>query len=267
MAKADPTGSPPTAFRTVKEILAWLEKRGTQRNRDGMRRYGIVSKQMFGVSVSALRDLGKQLGRDHRLAAELWRSGWYEARMLTAFVDEPRLVTAVQMDRWAGDFDNWAICDHLCFHLFDRTTHAWAKVASWSYRPEEFVRRAAFALLAALALHDRATGDKEFARTLRLVEKAAADDRNFVKKGVSWALRSIAHRNLVLHAAAQTMAESLTTSASSSARWVGRDTLRDITRPMVLARLRKRQQPAEARPAPSRERKHHRNGAANRLDR
>src|SRR5262245_29117016 len=138
----------------VRMALAWLERRGTRRNRDGMARYGIVAKKIFGVSMASMRALTPRLGRDHALAAALWETGWFEARMLASFVDEPGRVTAAQMDRWAKDFDNWAICDTICFHLFDRTPHAWRKIWQWSSRREEFVKRAAFALLASVALHD-----------------------------------------------------------------------------------------------------------------
>jgi 3-methyladenine DNA glycosylase AlkD len=141
------------------------------------------------------------------------------------------------MDRWARDFDNWAICDTLCFHLFDRTPHAWKKVEQWSRHREEFVKRAAFALLASVALHDKNAPDAPFTRSLRLVEQAATDDRNFVKKAVSWALRSIGRRNRVLHAPAVDAARRLSESAEPAARWVGKDALRELTRAAVRKRV------------------------------
>jgi 3-methyladenine DNA glycosylase AlkD len=128
----------------VREALRWLERRGTKRVREDMlTRYGITAPRAYGVSVGAIQQLAKRLGRDHQLAAALWASGWYEARLLAAFVEEPARVTAAQMDRWAGDFDNWGVCDTLCFCLFDRTPHAWRKVERWSGRRDEFVKRAA----------------------------------------------------------------------------------------------------------------------------
>jgi 3-methyladenine DNA glycosylase AlkD len=224
----------------VRAILAWLERRGTRRNREGMARYGIVADKVFGVSVADLQKLGRQYGRHHDLALALWETGWYEARMLTAFVDEPERVTPAQMDTWARDFDNWAICDTLCFHLFDRTPHAWRKVEPWSRKRDEFVRRAAFALLAGLALHEKGTADELFLRTLPLIEDAATDERNFVKKGVSWALRSVGQRDAVLHAACIQLARRLADSPRPAARWVGKDALRDLTRPLVQRRLASR---------------------------
>ena len=224
----------------VREVLDWLERHGTEANREGMARYAIVAPRSFGVTVADLRQLAKQVGRDHDLAAALWETGWYEARMLTAFVDEPARVTPEQMDRWAGDFDNWAICDALCFHLFDRTPHAWAKVEAWSDRPEEFVKRAAFALLASIALHDKRAADEPFLRALARVERAAGDGRNFVKKGVSWGLRGVGRRNPALNAAAVELAQRLAGSRDPAARWVGKDALRDITRATVQRQLAKR---------------------------
>ena len=224
----------------VDEVLRWLERRGSKRNRDGMARYGIVAPKVFGVSVATLREIAKRTGRDHELAAGLWDSGWYEARMLTAFVDDPALVTPQQMDRWAKDFDNWAICDALCFHLFDKTPHAWSKVQQWSGRKEEFVKRAAFALLAGVGLHDKSAEDERFLRALLLIERAAPDERNFVKKGVSWALRVVGRRSVRLNAAAIEVARRLSESTESAARWVGKDALRELTGPIVRRQLARR---------------------------
>ncbi len=148
----------------VQAVLAELKRRGTKRTRDGMARYGLPSDKAFGVAVSTMHQMAKRLGRNHELAAALWETGWYEARMLAAFVDQPARVTSAQMDRWCRDFDNWGICDTVCFHLFDRTPHAWRKVEQWAGRRDEFVKRAAFALLASLTAHDKRADDEQFAR-------------------------------------------------------------------------------------------------------
>jgi 3-methyladenine DNA glycosylase AlkD len=224
----------------VQAALAALKQMSTQHDRENLERFGITANKAFGVSMANLKALAKRLGRNHDLAAALWETGWYEARMLTSFVDEPARVTPGQMDSWCRDFDNWGICDTLCFHLFDRTPHAWAKVAQWSDEREEFVKRGAFALLASLALHDKSTGDEPFVETLPLIERAATDERNFVKKGVSWALRAVGERNAALHAAAVALARRLAASPEATARWVGKDALKDLTKPAVLNRLAKR---------------------------
>ena len=224
---------------TVPDILAWLERKGTKRNRDGMARYAIVAPKAYGVSVGDLRALGKKLGRDQKLAEALWKTGWYEARMLATFVADPARVTPALMDRWARDFDNWAICDTACFHLFDRTPHAFRKIRQWSSRREEFVKRAAFALLASVALHDKKGPDAPFLATLPLIERAAIDERNFVKKGVSWALRGVGRRSRTLHGPSVALARTLAASESRAARWVGKDALRELTGAVVLRRLKR----------------------------
>jgi 3-methyladenine DNA glycosylase AlkD len=229
MAKRTRRGDEGSVDERVRQILATFERLGTKRNREGMARYAITAPKVFGVSVATIRDIGKRTGRSHELAEALWKTGWYEARMLAPFVDEPARVTPAQMDRWARDFDNWAICDALCFHLFDRTPHAWRKIGQWSGRRAEFVKRAAFALLASVALHDRTAPDAPFLRTLPLIERAAADDRNFVKKGVSWALRGVGRRNPRLNAAAIAVARRLAAAPEPSARWIGKDALRELT--------------------------------------
>jgi 3-methyladenine DNA glycosylase AlkD len=214
----------------VAAALAALERAATAKDRANLARFGIDAPKAFGVSMANMQKLAKGLGRSHELAEALWRTGWYEARSMAAFVDEPARVTPEQMDRWCRDFDNWAVCDTLCFKLFDQTPHAWEKARAWAASPEEFVKRAAFALLASLAGHDREATDEQFLAFLPLIEEGAKDERNFVKKGVSWALRGIGRRTLPRTPAAMAAAERLARSPEPSCRWVGKDALRDFAK-------------------------------------
>ena len=214
----------------LREALDLLERAGDERTREGYARYGIVAPKSFGVPMAKIQAIAKRLGTDHALAAAIWETGWYEARLLTAFVADAELLTAAQMERWTKDFDNWGVCDTLCFKLYDRSPHAWKKLAPWAKKKDEFVRRAAFALLASLALHDKAAKDAAFVRTLPLIEQAAKDERNFVKKGVSWALRSVGRRNAALRARSVALAKRLAACDDAAPRWIGKDALRELTR-------------------------------------
>jgi 3-methyladenine DNA glycosylase AlkD len=205
-----------------------------------MARYGIRSAKVFGVSMHTMQPLIKSLGRDHTLALALWETEWLEARILASFVDVPRDVTPRQMDAWARDFDNWAVCDSVCAHLFGRTPYAWSKARIWSARRAEFVRRGAFSLMAGLAVHDQTSPDARFRSLFPLIERAADDERNFVKKAVSWALRQIGKRNVALNRDATVVARRLAGRPEPSARWIGRDALRELTSPVVCARLEAR---------------------------
>jgi 3-methyladenine DNA glycosylase AlkD len=217
--------------------IAWLKAKGRKATRDGMARYNIPSDRAFGVAMREIQALAKQMGKRHAVALELWTSGWYEARLLAAYVDEPDRVTAAQMDRWCRDFDNWGVCDTVCFALFDRTPHAWRKVEQWAGRREEFVKRAAFALLWGLTVHDKQAGDAQFIAALKLVERAAPDDRHLVKKAVNMALRAVGKRNRALNDASVATAKRLAASAHAAAAWVGKDALRELTSPGVAKRL------------------------------
>jgi len=179
--------------------------------------------------MNEMQRLAKQLGRDHELALALWDTGNYEARTVAAFVAEPERVTPALMDRWCRDFDNWGICDTVCFKLFDQSPHAFDKVAQWAKRIDEFQKRSAFALLACLALHEEHADDKAFIELLPLIEAAATDERNFVKKGVSWALRAIGLRSTGLKSAATALAGRLAASEDSTSRWIGKDALKALT--------------------------------------
>jgi len=238
MRNARPLANGSVSKADVQSVLASLKRLGNPRIRAEMEpRYGIITKDAFGIRMNEMQRVAKQLGRNHELALALWETGNYEARTVAAFVAEPERVTPALMDRWCRDFDNWGICDTVCFKLFDQTPHAFGRVAAWARRKDEFQKRAAFALLACLALHDKHADDKAFIELLPLIETAATDERNFVKKGVSWALRAIGMRSAALHAETVKVEQRLKASLSSSARWIGSDVLRDITRPVVARRL------------------------------
>lgn len=222
----------------VESALASVKRLSNPRIRAEMEtRYGIVTKDAFGIRMNETQRVAKQLGRNHELALALWETGNYEARTVAAFVTEPGRVTPALMDRWCRGFDNWGICDTVCFKLFDQSPHAFSKVKLWASRRDEFQKRAAFALLACLALHDKHADDEAFVQCLPLIEAAATDERNFVKKGVSWALRAIGGRSVKLNTATVKVAQRLKTLPSSSARWMGSDVLRNITKPAVARRL------------------------------
>jgi len=224
----------------VASALRWLEDHSSKSVRDGMLRYAIPNDHALGVRMGEIQKLAKQLGRDHALALALWKTGVYEARMLTAYVDEPARVTPAQMDAQARAFDNWAICDTLCFALWVQTPHAFAKIRKWATSRDEFVKRASFALLASVALKDKEARDADFLRGLKLIEKAATDERNFVKKAVNWALRGIGSRNLGLNEAAVALSKKLAASTEAAPRWIGKDALRQLGSAATRRRLKAR---------------------------
>ncbi len=218
----------PAGPADVAAVLRALEQDASAQYRADMGpRYGIVTKApVYGTPVAKLKPIARRLGVDHGLADALWRSGSHDARMLATMIDDPALVTPAQMNRWAKDFDNWAIVDTACFNLFDRSPHAFGQIGKWANAKDEFVKRAAFALLASCALHGHGS-DADHRKGLALIEGAAGDDRNFVKKGVNWALRAIgAKGSPELRAGARDLAGQLAASESAVERWIGRDALR-----------------------------------------
>ncbi|MGH6617084.1 DNA alkylation repair protein [Sphingomonas sp.] len=222
----------------IAAIIADLRRHADPGYRDDLaRRYGIIAPTAIGVRMTDIKAIAKRLKRDHPLALALWGSDIYEARLLVSLIADPALTTPEIMDAWRADFDNWALCDTLCFNLFDRTPHALDKIRDWSRLNDEFGRRAAFALLASVALHDRKAPDGPFLDCLPLIEAAATDPRNFVKKGVSWALRAIGERNVVLSRAAIALAERLAASDDQTERWVGKDALKSLTGPKLKAKF------------------------------
>lgn len=216
------------ASPNLKDVLAELKRGGSASYKADMaKRYGIVTRApVYGTTVAILRTMAKRIGYDHALAEQLWASGVHDARMLATMVDDPADVTPAQMERWVKDMDNWGIVDTACFHYWDRVPFAFDKIEKWSKAKDEFVKRAAFALLASCALHKQGT-DEQFLRGLELIEREAKDPRNFVKKAANWALRAIGgKKNPKLRSAARELAEQLASSHDATERWNGKDALR-----------------------------------------
>jgi len=212
------------------EVIAWINSKASAEERAGLLRYGIPNEHAVGIPMGTLKQMGKQLGQSHPLALELWDSGLYEARSLAAFVDQPSEVTPQQMDRWAHDFDSWAICDTVCFHLFDKTPFAWEKAEEWVAAPDEFVRRAGFAMIWALSVHDKTATDEQFLKALGLIEHAEPDPRPLVKKAMDMALRATGKRNDALQGAAIGVAERMARSHDRDRAWIGNHALRELKR-------------------------------------
>jgi 3-methyladenine DNA glycosylase AlkD len=223
------------------EALAALHHAADPSRRAGMAKVGIEVDRALGVSVPEIRRIAKRAGKDHALAQALWATGIHEARFLATFVAEPAEMTREEMDRWAADLDSWDVGDAAA-DLFASTPHREAAIRTWAGSDAPYVKRAAFAMIARRAVSDHEAGDGAFRRYFPLIRRAANDDRNEVKKGVSWALRQIGKRNAALHAAAVAQAERILAEAersgSSGARWVARDVARELASDAVRRRLR-----------------------------
>lgn len=231
--------TPPPTTPDSAAVIARLHALANPANAAGMARFGIRGENILGISVTTLRGVAKDTGRSHDLAAALWASGIHEARVLACLVDEPEKTSSRQLDAWACDLDSWDLCDGFA-DLVAAGPHSWTKVRQWAKRREEFVRRAAFATIASLAVHDKAADDTAFIALMPLIRAASNDDRNFVKKAVNWALRNIGKRNMSLHAAAIAEAEALRALDSRSARWIAADALRELRSEATIERIRAR---------------------------
>jgi 3-methyladenine DNA glycosylase AlkD len=226
---------------TEKRVVEELRRLGTRRNIKGMARFGIRAAKLFGVSKPKLDALAKKIGRNHSLALALWSTGVHDAKILAGMISEPKLVTVTQMELWVRGFDNWDTCDGTCCHLFVFAAPAWTKAVSWTRRKEEFQKRAGFALAAYLAYRDKSAQDAKFKNFLKIIEREAEDERNFVRKAVNWALRNIGKRNLNLNRAAIATAQRLRKRESRAARSIAADALRELQGDAVQARLRRKE--------------------------
>ncbi|MGQ4914594.1 MAG: DNA alkylation repair protein [Candidatus Asgardarchaeia archaeon] len=222
----------------INEILNKLKTLANSKAIEGMAKYGITPSKAYGVSIPNLRKIAKEIGIDHELAQQLWKLGIRETRILATLIDDPKKVTEEQMNEWANDFDYWEICDQCCMNLFVNTDFAYKKAIEWSSSEKEFVKRAGFALMASLAFKYRKTSDELFEKFFQLIKKEASDERLYVKKAVSWALRQIGKRNLVLNKRAIEVAKEIQKINAKSAKWIASDVLRELTSKKVQARLK-----------------------------
>ena len=221
------------------EAIELLESQSNPENVEGMKRFGISTKTALGLRKPQMEAVAKRIGRNHELAQRLWDSGIHEAKHVAAMIDDPKKVTEAQMERWVKDFDSWDVCDDCCGTLFDKTPFAYRKAMEWCKREQEFVKRAGFAMMAELAVHDKAAEDGKFLQFLPAIRMGAIDERNFVKKAVNWALRQIGKRNPALNVRAIALAEEIARLDSRSARWIAADALRELRSEAIQARLKR----------------------------
>ena len=224
---------------SAEDILKKLEAKARQDQLEGMARYGISTERRLGVKVPDMRKIAKEAGKDHALALELWKTGIPDAQIVAALMGEPEKLTDAQMEDWVKDFNSWDVCDQVCMNLFDKSPLAIKKIHEWSGREEEFVKRAAYALIACVAWHDKEAEDDMFIQLFPVIKRGATDERNYVKKSVNWALRHIGKRNIQLNKAAIDFAEKIRQMDSKTARWIASDALRELKSENVKKRLRK----------------------------
>ena len=224
---------------SVEEVLEKLKNKARPDQLEGMARYGMAIERRLGVSVPDMRNLAKEIGKNHKLALGLWKTGIAEARIVATMIGDPQTLTEEQMEDWVKDINSWDICDQVCMNLFEKTPLVWKKTLDWSEREEEFVKRTAFSLIACLAWHDKETEDEKFIKLLPVIKRGATDERNYVKKAVNWALRNIGKRNPNLNKAALKAAKEIQRIDSKTARWNASNAIRELESEAIQRRLRK----------------------------
>jgi len=211
----------------AQKIISELKKHSNPKDREGMARFGINPKYALGVHIPVLRNLAKKIGKNHKIAEDLWKTKIHEARILACMIDDPKIVAEKQLEEWVKEFNSWDLCDQCCMNLFDKLPIAWKKAVEWPKRKEEFVRRAGFSLMACLAWHDKKAKDKDFLKLFPVIKKYSTDDRNFVRKAVNWALRQIGKRNKNLNKKAIALAKEIQEIDSKTAKWIAGDAIRE----------------------------------------
>jgi len=215
-------------MNSIEEIISKLKSLANSKNVDGMARFGISAKNTLGVSMPQLRALAKKIGKNHKLALEVWDSGIHEAKILASLIDFPGEVTEKQMNKWVAGFDSWDVCDQVCMNLFSKVNIAHKKTFDWSKNKKEFIKRAGFALMATLAVHDKKSPDKIFEKYYAVIKRESTDERNYVRKAVNWALRQIGKKNHALRKSAIKASKEILKIDNKTAKWIASDALREL---------------------------------------
>ncbi len=221
----------------INSLLKKLQSLSNPENIEGMARFGINPKKTFGIRKPVIREIARKIPKDHKLALELWETGYLETRIIASLIDIPEKVTKAQMDRWVKDFDSWDICDQCSINLFHKTPFAYDMVFKWGKAQDEYVKRAAFSLIAVLGVHDKKADDEKFIKFFPLIKKASTDGRNFVKKAVNWALRQIGKRNMNLNKEALKLAREIIKTGSKSAKWIAADAIKELENEKIRSRI------------------------------
>ena len=213
---------------TFDEIITYFEENKNENNIEGMKRFGIFAKKVYGLSAPLIRSIAKKTGKDHSLALNLWDYGYHDTRILASLIDKPEFVSRKQMEKWASEFDNWAVCDSTCGNLFDKVIGAKDIALEWTKRKEEYVKRAGFVIITWMSVHDKKCSDEIFFDFLNVIYREANDERKYVMKAVNWSLRQIGKRNPLLQAAAIQMSKEIYELGSKPAKWIANDALREL---------------------------------------
>lgn len=224
---------------TKDQVISQLKKHSNPDNVAGMARFGISSTNTLGVNVPTLRNLAKQIKKDHPLAIELWQTGIHEARILASMIADPKQTDKKLMDDWVKDFDSWDVCDQVCSNLYEKVLPlAYSKAVEWSKSDQEFIKRAGYVLMARFAVGKKQISDQQLIDLFPILKSGATDERNFVKKAVNWALRQIGKRNRVLHPLVLKLCFEIQQTDSKAAKWIAKDAIRELEDKKTIARIK-----------------------------
>jgi 3-methyladenine DNA glycosylase AlkD len=220
-------------------VLEAIRKTGNKTGVAGQAYFGIKDVNNYGLTVPQMREIAKKTGRNHELALELWKTKIHEAKHIAVMIAEKEKVTEALMEKWLKDFNSWDIVDGCCGTLFDKTSLAYEKAMEWSSREKEFEKRAGFAMMAMLAVHDKKAEDKKFEQFFPYILEQSSDERNFVRKAVNWAIRQIGKRNEKLCKKAIALSKKIRDKGDTASRWIAADALRELEKYLKEGKIKK----------------------------
>ena len=93
--------NPQISLTNQDEVFALLEthknERGIQHwNQRYATRQGALKS--FGIGLTVLRKLAKKIGRNHKLALQLWTSDFYDAKIISLLIDDPKKISREQVE-------------------------------------------------------------------------------------------------------------------------------------------------------------------------
>ncbi len=198
---------------TLSEVLALLETERDERGMNNWKKLGSSTAGMrsFGIGLTRLRKLAKQIGRNRELAQALWKTDVYEARVIALLIDDPARITRDQAEQQVGE-----LAGGMLAHVFASCDATLAKTSfvveladKW-VRSEDPVRRdCGYGLLYEVSKFSgkKAPGEDYFLAHIERIAASIRTESEKVRLSMGAALMGIGKRSAVLNRAALRVAQ------------------------------------------------------------
>ena len=193
---------------TYKQVIAELEKMKNLNysNRDP---FGLNTVPSYGIGVTKIKKLAKQIKKDHDLALKMWDTPIFEGRLLSIFIENSKEVTLDQINSQIPNSQGFMLADYYCQEIIVKTEFCDDLIEKWTKSKNNHIKKSGFALLYAKAKLDKKADDEFFEPYLEQIEKELQKAENWTKESMNYALMYIGSRTKKLNKKALAIAKKI----------------------------------------------------------